>query len=167
MAGPAQIHRSRLEKLVARLSGWPTYLLVPATAAFNLAVAGIFVYALGTLLHGQGHEVAPQFGTFDRSKLPLLTRLLTYVVISPFLETLFIQHLVAKLVGKRWRLQSTVLLSMLLFGLIHWQSLVYMGYAFLHGFAYIVLYLVLQRKQAWSPLLLVTLAHALFNLAVF
>ncbi|SFQ83968.1 CPBP family intramembrane glutamic endopeptidase [Hymenobacter arizonensis] len=157
---------SRLQALVTRLTNWPAVALIPAAVVFNLAVAVVFVYLLTTLFQAQGITAAPSFGSFDRDQLPLLTRVLTYGLVGPFLETLVQQHLVVKLLGPRLRLGATVLVSMLVFGLFHWQSLAYMTYGFLHGFAYVVLYVVCQRQRVWSPLLHVTLAHALFNLLV-
>lgn len=158
--------QSRTDMVLNELARLPSIVLVLAVPLLNLATAFVFIAILTSFATMGTTEANDAFGTFNRSNLPLATRIITFVVIGPFVETFLQQHLVVKFIGKRLPSWAIILISMTVFGLFHWQTMIYMLYGFVHGFSYIVLYLALEKKIAVSPFWLVFLSHALFNLAV-
>jgi membrane protease YdiL (CAAX protease family) len=102
-------------------------------------------------------------------KQPLYEQILQAVILGPLIETLICQKLVYKLLSlikylKR-RKFFIMLIGALIFGLLHFYSLLYIIYNVFTGFLFMYAYIVkLHKKPYWT---VVTL-HGLMNLfAIF
>ena len=97
----------------------------------------------------------------------LKEKLLGILIVSPVLETYFIQYSCITLLRKIIKNDFIILIiTAILFGLLHNYSLSYVIKGFGAGLIYSSEYLILEKKKE-KPLLWVMVTHSLFNLVSF
>lgn len=88
----------------------------------------------------------------------------TIVLLAPLLETFLLQHLPFVWLAKRLHPGCIILLSALVFSLLHYYSLVYVISAFSAGLLYAIAYYLRSKT---NPFLTVFTIHAGYNGFVF
>jgi len=117
----------------------------------NLAVTWLFFFIL-----------FPDTQGFKFSSIS--EELFSVLIISPVIETYFIQHLTITLLRKYVKNDLiNLIVSAILFALIHNYSVGYMIKGFIAGLIYATEYLIIEKKNK-HPIYWVIATHALFNL---
>ena len=100
------------------------------------------------------------------------TDFILIVVIAPFMETLFCQYAPLKFAELFIKKQKyihfciTIIIFSIVFGLLHWKSVLYMLVAFFYGLIWsFCCFLFIRKRQ--HPLLYTTLIHSCYNGLLF
>lgn len=133
----------------------------------NITFALLYFGILSILNTFSQDNLEIRVSTFDRSVLSTDTIIISYVIIGPLIETLISQSIPLALSDRYFSLDTTltVLFSAIVFGLLHYQSPLYMFYTFFHGIVYAIVYVTVQKKMG-NPYICVFVIHAVFNLLV-
>jgi|GEM_PF-943770 len=124
---------------------------------FNLLLSYI-IYMISLFFHSEG------FYSPNREET-LLKQFTIGVLLGPLLETVIFQYAIIESIRGKLRIRYVVVISALCFSLIHLYSVSYFIYALFGGLAFGLLYFL--QETVFRSVLMVWMAHFLFNLIVF
>ncbi|OJX87685.1 MAG: hypothetical protein BGP01_03705 [Paludibacter sp. 47-17] len=127
-------------------------------------VVNIFFVILFMLFNVNTDE---SFNTYDTGFLDFLL----IVLLAPFCETFIFQYMPLKLTSYFYKKKTnvffyTIIVSSVLFGLMHFKSIQYMLIAFFYGLIWsFSCFIFFRRKQ--NPFLYTTFIHSIYNFILF
>lgn len=125
--------------------------------AIKLLVAYLFSLVALEFLGRSIMSDTPEWGTRTQS-------FITIVLLGPLAETYFCQHLFFKYLPRYLSGGGIILLSAIVFGLLHSYNSVYVLYAFFSG---LLLSLSYYYRLNSHPFVIVYLIHSIYNLLTF
>jgi hypothetical protein len=146
------------------------------TNSFNfiivLTIASILVKIPGTLIGnflltsaGLNH---PPFSSDQQLAKLTLAFFITAVILAPLFETTIGQYLPFKIIGKFTKSKKlTIILSALIFSLIHLPVIGFLLSAFLVGLIFSWGYVLKTTDKNNKPFVLITISHSIHNLIAF
>lgn len=91
------------------------------------------------------------------------------VIVGPLIETFLFQYIVIELLYslKKIKTNFIVIISALVFSLIHNYNLIYIIVTFIAGLIYALYYVYLKKTKKKYPFMYIWMLHTLYNLTVF
>jgi membrane protease YdiL (CAAX protease family) len=125
--------------------------------AIKLLVAYLFSLVALEFLGRSIMSDTPEWGTRTQA-------FITIVLLGPFVETYFCQYLFFKYLSRYFSGGVIILLSAIVFGLLHTYNSVYIAYAFFSG---LLLSLSYYYRLNSHPYVFAFLIHSIYNLLTF
>lgn len=150
-----------------KCNNWYANLLdrISKSGLLKLILTTVFIEVFVTILFSYflfpNHTSGPKFENKNEE-------FFIAVIFAPFLETLIFQYvIISYIISKKSKaFLLSCFVSAILFGLSHYYSAAYILKTFLSGLIFGTLYLVVVKKKA-NAIIVVTIAHALFNFIGF
>jgi membrane protease YdiL (CAAX protease family) len=136
----------------------PVFYLIVSLILFDIFISAIFSF----LLFPEEHTNVFDFPS--KAEAFFIT-----VLFAPLIETALFQYFIISKLIKKFGYENQLFITTIsasLFGLSHYYSMPYIIKAFITGFFYGTLYLVLLKRKK-SPFLYVSLTHSIYNLIGF
>lgn len=156
-----RIQKSRLHFIKERIQNFTPLLFILTFFCLSLLVSAIWVIIASLISVEYDVSVNPLQGV---SKIELLA---VACVIAPLLETWLVQMIPIEMMKRYVRVEVAVVLSALLFGLMHTYSTFYIINMFFVGLVFSTAYVWWAKRSLIHPFWIVCGIHFLKNLLAF
>jgi hypothetical protein len=152
--------KNNIKLIISSINMWLNG-LKPLSFIFFMSLSSYVLTAVALpvlLLIGENHEIS-------YSQQSILEALFLLIIIAPIIETIIFQYWVIKISRKLFKLNDSIsiLISAIVFGLIHSDSISHQVIAFTSGLILAYSFVIYEKKE-FSASLMVIILHAIRNI---